>query len=153
MNGSWSQKQIAFSIGGMLVLLLALAALGSQRLLFDQHWPLKWIEVEGEFERVSAEQVRATTTPLLASGFFGVDLDQVRTTIEALPWVRRAEIRKRWPDRIRIHITEHLPMARWGENELVSKLGEVFIAHSVEHRFFLEHLILWRDDLELATCL
>lgn len=130
MTIEWSQKQIAFSLASLLILLLAVAALGSQRLLFDQHWPLKWIEVQGEFERVSAEQIRATTAPLLGNGFFGVDLDRVRSTIEALPWVRLAEIRKRWPDRIQVQITEHEPMARWGEKELVSKLGEVFIAQS-----------------------
>ena len=130
MKSGRSQKQLTALVTGLALALLAAGALGSQKLLFDQHWPLKWIEVLGEFERVSAEQVRATAAPMLVAGFFGVDLPRVRSTIEALPWVRVAEVRKRWPDRIQISIIEHEPTARWGEDQLVSKLGEVFIAQS-----------------------
>jgi cell division protein FtsQ len=117
-------------MAGLFLLLLAAGILSSQRMLFGQHWPLKWIEVHGEFERVSAEQVRATAAPLLEEGFFGVDLPLVRTRIEALSWVRIAEVRKRWPDRVEIYILEHEPSARWGDSQLVSKLGEVFTAES-----------------------
>ena len=130
MTNPWPQKYLSLVVAVVLVAMLAAGALRSQRPLLDQHWPLKWIEVQGEFERVSAEQVRATTSPLLTAGFFGVDLSQIRWTIEALPWVRVAAVRKRWPDRIQIRIIEHEPTARWGEDQLVSELGEVFIAQS-----------------------
>ena len=130
MTLGWPKLQLTAVVICLLAALLAVGALSSRPLLFDPHWPLKWIEVQGVFERVSAEQIRATTAPLLSAGFFGVDLARVRSTIEALPWVRIAEARKRWPDLIQIRIVEHEPTARWGDDQLLSKFGEIFIPHS-----------------------
>ncbi|MEM6574630.1 MAG: FtsQ-type POTRA domain-containing protein [Pseudomonadota bacterium] len=110
----------------LVSLLAALGALGARSMLASQHLPIRWVEASGPFERVPAEQIRATAASLVDGGFFAVDLDQVRTSIEALPWIRSAGVRKRWPDTISIRVLEHEPLAHWGERQLVSLAGEVF---------------------------
>jgi cell division protein FtsQ len=42
-----------------------------------------------------------------------VDVDEARARLEALPWVKSAEVRRVWPNRIRVHIVERRPVALW----------------------------------------
>ncbi len=42
-----------------------------------------------------------------------VDVDEARARIEALPWVKSAEVRRVWPDRIVVRIVERSPVAVW----------------------------------------
>jgi cell division protein FtsQ len=58
--------------------------------------------------------------------FFGADLAEVRAALEALPWVRRVEVRRAWPDRIAVRIEEHVAFARWPDDRLVNTFGELF---------------------------
>ena len=50
----------------------------------------------------------------------------------ALPWVERAEVHKRWPDVLEVRIVEHHPFARWGDDRLLSREGELFPATNVK---------------------
>jgi cell division protein FtsQ len=42
-----------------------------------------------------------------------VDVDEARARLEALPWVKNAEVKRVWPNRIVVHITERRPVALW----------------------------------------
>jgi cell division protein FtsQ len=57
-----------------------------------------------------------------------VDLAQAREAFEKLPWVRKVNVRRQWPDRLEVAVEEHRPLARWGTTALVSAQGEVFEA-------------------------
>jgi cell division protein FtsQ len=130
---------IASALATVVVLvLLAVLTAGSRQVVAENQWPIEWIEVQGEFERVTAEQVKAATVPMLQNGFFGIQLDRVRARVEELAWVRAAEVRKVWPDQLVVRVDEHQPLARWQENQLVSDLGEVF---SVEGMVAIEGLL------------
>lgn len=89
-------------------------------------WPLKRLRVTGEFERVDATQLRKTLLPYAQRGFFAVDLPAAQDAVAKLPWVERAEVRKRWPDVLEVRVVEHKPFARWGEDRLLSEHGRLF---------------------------
>ncbi|HXC39904.1 MAG TPA: cell division protein FtsQ/DivIB, partial [Burkholderiales bacterium] len=58
-----------------------------------------------------------------------MDLDGVRALFESIPWVRHAEVRRLWPDRLEVRLEEQVALARWGQPEdgrLVNVHGEVF---------------------------
>ncbi|ARU65408.1 cell division protein FtsQ [Histophilus somni] len=59
-------------------------------------------------------------------GFFGQDIDLVKQQIEMIPWVKSVAVRKIWPNRLSIWVTEHLPIARWNETEFLSSEGIIF---------------------------
>lgn len=98
-----------------------------------ERWPLSRLLIEAEFERVSAEQVRAAIAGPAADGFFAVDLGAVRSELQALPWVKSVEVRKHWPDTLELHLVEHRAFARWGDERLLSDQGVVFRAPGGEH--------------------
>jgi cell division protein FtsQ len=90
--------------------------------------PLRDIQVTGDVAHVTHEQVEAVVTRELSGNFFTVDLMQARAAFEKLPWVRKVNVRRQWPDRLEFAVEEHRPLARWGSTALVSAQGEVFEA-------------------------
>ncbi|WAC61768.1 cell division protein FtsQ/DivIB [Pseudoxanthomonas sp. SL93] len=91
-----------------------------------ERWPLTRLRVQGEFARVDAAQLRQVVLPYAQRGFFAVRLSDAQKAVEKLPWVERAEVRKRWPDVMEIRIVEHKPFARWGQDRLLSEHGRLF---------------------------
>jgi cell division protein FtsQ len=95
-------------------------------------WPLTQLRVAAEFERVSAEQIRAAVQPHLGAGFFAIDLDAAHAALSSLPWVDRVELRKQWPDTLEVVLTEHAALARFGESRLLSSQGALFEVPALE---------------------
>ena len=62
-----------------------------------------------------------------------IDLRAVRRAFESVPWVRLAVVRRVWPNRLRVQLEEHRPVAIWGSEsgaeKLVNSFGEVFEAN------------------------
>jgi len=91
-----------------------------------ERWPMRHLRVFGEFHLVTDQQVRDTVLPSVGKGYFAVNLEQVRQNIAGLPWVKQVDVRKRWPDRLEVTVTEYKPLARWGEKKLLAENGEIF---------------------------
>ncbi|HEY0178934.1 MAG TPA: cell division protein FtsQ/DivIB [Dokdonella sp.] len=112
---------------GIALTLVALPIVGVLNGWFaGDRWPVRALAVRAEFDHVSAEQIRAAAQPLLGDGFFATRLDEVRAAIAKLPWVARVDARKRWPDTIELVVYEQQPYARWGEDRLIDRSGEIF---------------------------
>ena len=103
-------------------------------------WPLQTLRVHGTFERVDEERLRETLLPYARAGFFAVELRQAQDDVAALPWVERAEVRKRWPDVLEVTVVEHRPFARWGDAQLLSDHGRLFPAEGIDVPAGLPHL-------------
>lgn len=119
-----------FGLAALLVLGFALRALVN-----SSAFPLRTLQVAAlgaapvAPRHVGFEQVARVLEGRVAGTFFNVDLAELRRLFETIPWVRRAEVRRRWPDRIEVRIEEHRPLARWGADadaKLVNVNGEVF---------------------------
>ncbi len=98
--------------------------------------PIRAIQLDGELARNSVPTIRANAAPLLAGNFFSVDLQQGRAAFETVPWVRRAVVRRVWPDRLAVRLEEHHAAALWegsdaerSADRLVNSFGEVFEAN------------------------
>ena len=94
---------------------------------------LRVIRVEGDLGHVSRGQIVDALQGRVRGTFFTVDLEAIRSAFEAIPWVRRAEVRRHWPDRLDVRLEEHVALARWGQQSdglLVDTHGDVFAGHS-----------------------
>ncbi|MDB5762695.1 MAG: FtsQ-type protein [Herminiimonas sp.] len=120
---------------GLLALALLVAGLWwlAQRPMFT----LKVIRIEGTEEmplrHVSPSTVRITALPRIKGNFFTTNLDAVRIAFESVPWVRKANVRREWPNKLIVTLEEHEPLGTWGEDgRLVSVKGDVFTANLAE---------------------
>ncbi len=113
---------------GAILLIAALAGIlwiwfGMVKL---DRWPIRWLEVDGAFERISAEQVRKAAAPLVDQSFFSVDPQAIRAAARELPWVNQVVVEKTWPDTVRLYVTEYMPVAHWVNGQLIATNGDTF---------------------------
>ncbi len=64
-----------------------------------------------------------------AGNFFTVDMTELKEAVEEVPWVRKATVRRLWPDTLVVSIEEHRAAALWEDSRLVSVYGELFSAN------------------------
>ena len=89
--------------------------------------PIRSIEINGSFQRVTALRVEEAISDELEQGFVSADLGRIRKQIVALPWIDQVTVARRWPSRITITVTEQIPAAVWGERGLLNVRGELFV--------------------------
>jgi len=112
-----------------------LLAAGAWWVLRQPFFPLTAIKVDGDVVHNNAITLRANVAPQLAGNFFTVDLARARAAFESVPWVRKAVVRREFPSRLRVTLTEQVPVAHWGdesESRLINSFGEVFEANVAE---------------------
>jgi cell division protein FtsQ len=91
------------------------------------------ITITGDTAHNSAATLRTNVAPRLAGNFFTLDLARARSAFEAAPWVRKAVVRKQFPNRLKVQLQEHQAVALWGpegESRMVNSHGEVFEANA-----------------------
>ncbi|MCG6874184.1 MAG: cell division protein FtsQ/DivIB [Betaproteobacteria bacterium] len=113
-------RGLFLAAGAIAVYLVARAAMSST--LF----PLRTVSVVGDLQHVSGEAIRTGLAGRVSGNFFAANLDVLRGALEQIPWVRRAAVRRQWPDHIQVRIEEHVPIARWTDRRLVNTYGELF---------------------------
>lgn len=119
--------------GGGAVALLALFALTAAAVAWvgmgivaKERWPIRWLELSGSFQRVSAEQLRASLSPRLGSSFFTIDLQGLHDAAAKNSWVSVVQVQKQWPDTVRVIVAEYEPVAHWNRGQLLSRDGRLF---------------------------
>jgi len=131
----WDNPRLLNAIAnGLLAVALAVLAYTGFRLLVESpQFPLRNIRVEGDLKHVAQADVVRALQGKVKGTFFTVDLDAISALFGSISWVRRAEVRRQWPDSLEVKIEEHVALARWGqgkESQLVNIQGELFSGHS-----------------------
>ncbi len=93
---------------------------------------IQGITVTGDTRHNNSVTLRANVEQRIAGTFFTVDLARVRAAFESAPWVRQAVVHREFPNRLRVSLQEHQPVALWGgegDPRLINSFGEVFEAN------------------------
>ncbi|MGH8372664.1 MAG: cell division protein FtsQ/DivIB [Gammaproteobacteria bacterium] len=121
-------KLAGLGVGGLLILTTLIGvALRFATPVLDGP-ALTALVVQGELRHVSPATVRTAVLPVVAGkGFFRVDMQTAQATIQSLPWVATATVRRSWPHTLYISLVEEVPVARWNGDGLVDAQGKVFM--------------------------
>lgn len=127
----------------LLVLGAVVLAVGSlYAVLRAPAFTLAGVEIEGTLQRTHLPTLRAVALPGTQGNFFAMDLAAAQRSFEQVPWVRRAVVRRVFPNRLAVRLEEHVPAALWNDgadnegagnagsaDRLVNSFGELFQAN------------------------
>jgi cell division protein FtsQ len=105
---------------------LSLIALGVHKLREPGALPIQRVHFENGPINAAREELTKAVAPRLVGNFFTVDLTAIERALTGLGWVKDATVRRKWPDTLLVRIREHVAVARWGKNALLSGTGEIF---------------------------
>jgi cell division protein FtsQ len=89
--------------------------------------PLSRLVVTGQRYYTTNDDIRQAILSLGAPGtFMTQDVNVIQQQIERLPWIKQASVRKQWPDELKIHLVEYVPVARWNDLHMLDAEGKVF---------------------------
>lgn len=93
-------------------------------------FPLQSVRLSDMPEKVVATEVLQVVRNEVRGNFFTVDIERLRRSVEKLPWVRKVNIRREFPDLLVMRLEEHLVLAHWNNGASVNQQGEVFVAQN-----------------------
>ena len=89
--------------------------------------PLSRLVVTGKTHYTTNDDIRQAILSLGAPGtFMSQDVNVIQQQIERLPWIKQVSVRKQWPDELKIHLVEYVPVARWNDLHMVDAEGKSF---------------------------
>jgi len=112
----------------LTALLLGCAAAGLWWALRSPAFAIRGITLHGDTAHSSPDGLRARVAQRLSGNFFTLDLQAARAVFQSAPWVRSAQVRRVFPDRLEVTLREYAPVAFWGEggSQMVDEQGRVF---------------------------
>jgi cell division protein FtsQ len=119
---AWSQWLQGAGVVALLLVLIASVAYLQQ----VQTLPIRHVQVEGSFEHEMKQKLTEAVMPYVSGGFMDVNVDSIKQAGEGLPWVKDVQVRRVWPDTIKLTVTEHQAVAYWNDKGLVNTEGQVF---------------------------
>jgi cell division protein FtsQ len=120
---NWRALAVAAGVLAAGIVLATVATMALDR-------PVRRVLVQGPFQRVSPPEIESAVAEVGRVGLATVDLDLVRERIERIEWVDRAIVQRRWPDALRVIVTEQVAAARWNQAGLLNARGELFIRNA-----------------------
>jgi cell division protein FtsQ len=126
-KGSHFYMGLAFFICLLVVLGYALVKL-NYWLEDAQQAPVQDIVVSGDRIFIDDQQIEMLIKQSQPGSFFELDVNQTHQAVEALPWVYRASVRKRWPRGLEVFVVEQQPAAIWNGDMLLNQYGDAFDA-------------------------
>ncbi|MEC9248080.1 MAG: FtsQ-type POTRA domain-containing protein [Pseudomonadota bacterium] len=106
--------------------ILALFSYGILLFLDSDALPITSVYIQGDLEYVDVADIKSKVEESINSGFLYLNIRQIRRELLLAPWVKEVFIRKLWPPGIEVKIIERIPVARWGEDAILSSDGSVF---------------------------
>lgn len=106
---------------------------GLDSLMADAGLTVQSVTLEGRSETARTDIIRMLGIKR-GTLMIDVDVDEARARLEALPWVKSAEVRRVWPDRIYVRVTERRPVAIWqneGELAVIDRDGHAIAGEDV----------------------
>ena len=130
-------------IAALVAVMIGVAVLyrqaGSWIEALNRAMPVRQVRIEGEIAGVNPDELQAALLPLLQGSFLMLDVKALEKTASEVPWVGDVKVTRIWPDTLELELREQIPVARWGNDQLIAEAGEIFSVPSQEADF--SHLV------------
>lgn len=106
----WARRWLTWKPLLALALVLVVVVGGLWLVYFSSFLSVQGVRVAGNDQLSAAEVRRAAAVPQ-GDALATVDLDRIRSRVEALAPVRSADVTRQWPDEVLIDVTERVAIA------------------------------------------
>lgn len=106
----WARRWLAWRYVVAVMVLVVLLVGGIWLVYFSSYLSVQGVDVTG-VRQLSASQVRAAAAVAEGEPLARVDLDRIRSRVEAMAPVRSADVTREWPDQVRIVVEEREAIA------------------------------------------
>ncbi len=114
------------SLGAVATITGAFPAVRGLEFIAKRMPPVRHVELRGDLRHLDDRRARRLIEPVLGGSLLALDMADVRSRLESHPWVARAVVVRVWPDRLRVRLVERVPVARWGDYQLIDAQGHRF---------------------------
>ncbi|KUJ74738.1 hypothetical protein AVO42_04940 [Thiomicrospira sp. XS5] len=120
------KKNLSLALGlVLLALITAWVAFSPARVITE-------VQLNGDLERLKPAEIEALVSPYVGQSFWRIDLERLHADILHLDWVYKVKVKRRWPNKLILEITEQKPVARWSEDGLLNQEGDIFYPYDID---------------------
>lgn len=104
------------SMGLIIVIIVCVLTMGwfvVQWLYTPGNFPIRKIELVNQLKHQKSTELQRVAANAIQGGFFSMNVDAFREELLLLPWIKNVSVRKVWPNKLLVTITERTPIVRW----------------------------------------
>lgn len=105
----------------IIIFIIGLVTSGISLIYYDA-LPLKHIQVVAPFYYVKEQEVQQVIldTKLQDESFFSINMQEIKQKLMSNPWIYNVNIKRVWPDKLRISFNEDSPVAYLNNNGIIT---------------------------------
>ena len=111
----------------LMAMLFGVVIYGGSLIYQQVDKPLTQIMIGGDFNYLQQQELTGLVNNQIDGGFLSVNLSNLSQVLEAHPWVDQVSIRRQWPSTLKVEVLEEVPIARWGKEGFLNRLGEELV--------------------------
>jgi len=109
----------------LLIVTVFIAAIFGADFIYKQiDTPLSRIMVGGKFNHLQEQELAELVNIEIDGGFLSMNLNQLRQELQSHPWIHQVSVRREWPSTLKVEVIEEVPIARWGKQGFLNRLGD-----------------------------
>ena len=113
------------SLVGLLGVLVVVAMLVADQLYSPEQFNISKISLTGDAAHVDREALKQSVIEAVDGNYFSLNSKKIIDVVQALPWVEKVRLRRRWPATLMIDIEEYQPVAIWGADRWLTTTGKL----------------------------
>lgn len=118
-------KSVTNVFTGLLFVGLLGAVMASGHHLYQRiDQPFTEVRVGGDFHYLKRQELVDLVVGHADGDFLSIDLGELQAAMQAHPWIADVSVRRGWPSTLEVEVVEETPIARWGEEGFLNRLGE-----------------------------
>lgn len=99
---------------------------------------LSSLVIKGDVAHNDISSIRNKMNSTLKGNFYNIELLKTKQAFESIPWINQAVVKRVYPDRIEVKLSEFKPVAIWGSRDdlkLIDDQGVAFEADAEEAEY------------------
>ena len=97
------------------------------RLFLPGRFSINEVIVSGNAPDVDPAAVLSAVKEMGPTSWFSVDLEDVEQAVKQVPWVYEVDVRRKWPGKLIVNLTQAEPIALWNRTTWLNQSGEPLV--------------------------